>query len=114
MIVRAHMGPFFCLSKKNVQAKKMVRQIKGFKGPTPRFSGGDPPLFSPARFARRDFRLRPSACHRIPGIFASDLVLVPDFPGFFASDLVLVPDFPGIFASDLVLVPDFPGADPRK
>ena len=26
----------------------------------------------------RDFRLRPSACPRFPGIFASDLVLVPE------------------------------------
>ena len=40
--------------------------------------------------------------------------LSPILPGIFASDIVLVPDFLGIVASDLVLVPDFPGADSRK
>ena len=66
----------------------------------PGFSRVRPPFFSPARFARRDFRLRPSAC--------------PSFSRNFRLRPSACPRSPGIFASDLVLVPDFPDLDPRK
>ena len=72
------MRPFFCTYKKKSNLQKKIEcPIPDFPG----FSRVKPQKIFPARFARRDFRLRPSACPRFPGIFASDLVLVPDFPG---------------------------------
>ncbi len=72
------MRPFFLfIQKKSFEQKyKVGRRPLEFQD-----FPDETPIFSPARFARRDFRLRPSACPRFPGIFASDLVLVPDFPG---------------------------------